>query len=96
MRAPEVDLGECTLHFPLQKMRIRQNPLWLSNPEEMSPEIQNRGTSGLSNKDMCPPKTLKKEKKKIQDHPQEWVTGSTTYIHVCVILHIVTPNKPTK
>ena len=27
-------------------MRIRQNPLWLWNPEETSPEIQNRGTSG--------------------------------------------------
>ena len=26
-------------------MWIRQNPLWLWNPEEMSPEIQNRGTS---------------------------------------------------
>ena len=28
-------------------MRTRQNPLWLWNPEETSPEIQNRGTSGL-------------------------------------------------
>ena len=27
-------------------MWIRQNPLWLWNPEETSPEIQNRGTSG--------------------------------------------------
>ena len=27
-------------------MQIRQNPLWLWNPEETSPEIQNRGTSG--------------------------------------------------
>ena len=26
--AEEVDLGECTLHLPLQK-QIRQNPLWL-------------------------------------------------------------------
>ena len=25
---------------------IRQNPIWLGNPEETSPEIQNRGTSG--------------------------------------------------
>ena len=25
---------------------IRQNPLWLWNPKDMSPEIQNRGTSG--------------------------------------------------
>ena len=27
-------------------MQIRQNTLWLWNPEETSPEIQNRGTSG--------------------------------------------------
>ena len=26
-------------------MRIKQTPLWLRNPEETSPEIQNRGTS---------------------------------------------------
>ena len=28
------------------KMWIRQNPLWLWKPEEISPEIQKRGTSG--------------------------------------------------
>ena len=33
-------------------MQIRQNPLLLWNPEETSPEIQNRGTSGPQ-KDMC-------------------------------------------
>ena len=44
--APEVDLGECTSHSPPQKMWIRQNPFWLWNPEETSPEIRNRGTSG--------------------------------------------------
>ena len=43
--ASEMDLMECTLHSPLQK-QIRQNPLWLSNPEETSLEIQNWGTSG--------------------------------------------------
>ena len=32
--------------FGSVKKWIRQNPLWLWNPEEMSPEIQNRGTSG--------------------------------------------------
>ena len=42
--APEVHLRECTLYSA--KKRIRQNPLWLWNPEETSPEIQNRGTSG--------------------------------------------------
>ena len=32
--------------FAFTKNRKRQNPLWLWNPEEMSPEIQNRGISG--------------------------------------------------
>ena len=32
--------------FASTKKQIRQNPLWLWNPEEMTPEIQNRGTSG--------------------------------------------------
>ena len=36
--APEVDLWECT--FTSAKKWIRQNPLWLWNPEETSPEIQ--------------------------------------------------------
>ena len=30
------------------------------NPEEMSPEIQNSGTSGPQKKDMCPPKKFKR------------------------------------
>ena len=42
-----VHLTGCTLHSPSQfTMWIRQNPLWLWNPEEMSPEIQNKCTSG--------------------------------------------------
>ena len=47
--------------FASAKTQIRQNPLWLWNPEETSPEIQNRGTSEPK-KDMCPPKTFKKSK----------------------------------
>ena len=43
--APDVGFRECTLHLPLQK-QIKQNQLWLWNPEDTSPEIQNRGTSG--------------------------------------------------
>ena len=42
-------------------MRIRQNPLWLWNPEETSPEIQNRGVSGPQ-KDMCVRQKLLKKK----------------------------------
>ena len=51
--ALEVNLRECTLHLPLQK----SYPLWLWNPEEMSPEIQNR-VPVAPKKDMCLPKTL--------------------------------------
>ena len=36
-------------HIHLHKVRIRQNPLWLWNPEETSPEVQNRGISGPKN-----------------------------------------------
>ena len=43
--APEVDLST-GISFPSTKKWIRQNPLWLWNSEEMSPEIQNMGTSG--------------------------------------------------
>ena len=47
-------------------MRIRQNPLWLWNPEETSPEIQNRGTSGpkIGHVNVSDKKTKKKKKKK--------------------------------
>ena len=41
--APEVDLGECTLHSPLQQAN-KAEPLALK-PRGTSPEIQNRGTS---------------------------------------------------
>ena len=46
--APEVDLGECTLHSPPQKVN-KAEPTLALNPEEMSPEIQNRGTIGPKN-----------------------------------------------
>ena len=36
-------------HICLCKVWIRQNPLWLWNPEETSPEVQNRGISGPTN-----------------------------------------------
>ena len=60
--APEVDLRKCTLHLHLKNKQIRQNPLWLWNPEETSPEIQNSGTSGPKRGHKCPPKTLNKKK----------------------------------
>ena len=49
-------------------MRIRQNPLWLWNPEETSPEIQNRGTSGpkIGHVNVSDKKTLKKKKKRVE------------------------------
>ena len=36
-------------HIRLCKVPIRQNPLWLWNPEETSPEVRNRGISGPKN-----------------------------------------------
>ena len=36
-------------HVHLCKVQIRQNPLWLWNPEETSPEVWNRGISGPKN-----------------------------------------------
>ena len=48
------EVGRCSTRSGSQRMYItsaytmqrRQNPLWLWNPEETSPEIQNRGVSG--------------------------------------------------
>ena len=47
-------------------MWIRQNPLWLWNPEETSLDIQNRGTSGLKigHVNVSDKKTKKKKDKK--------------------------------
>ena len=36
-------------HVHLCQVRIRQNPLWLWNPEDTSPEVWNRGISGPKN-----------------------------------------------
>ena len=42
--APEVNLGKCIVHnINLHQVQIRQNPLWYWDPEEASPEFQNRG-----------------------------------------------------
>ena len=56
--APEVDLGECTLHSPLQKV----------NKAEPTPALKSKNPKQLYHwppkKAMCPPKTfLKKEVK---------------------------------
>ena len=50
-------------YIRLNKNRIRQNPLWLWNPEETSPEIQNRVPVAPKIGHMycmCPPRTFKK------------------------------------
>ena len=52
-------------HVCLCKVRIRQNPLWLWNPEEMPPEVQNRGISDPTNGHISNKKFLKKQKKKL-------------------------------
>ena len=66
--APEVNLRECTLdlHLPPQKQK-GQKPLWLWNPEEMPPQIQNRGTSGSKIGNTCVyAQIFKKKTKKTQ------------------------------
>ena len=47
-------------------MQIRQSPLWLWNPEETSPEIQNKGTSGpkIGHVNVSDKKKLFKKRKK--------------------------------
>ena len=44
--------------------QIRQNPLWLWNPEETSPEVQNRGISGPTNGHVSNKHFFKKQNKK--------------------------------
>ena len=51
-------------HVCLCKVWIRQNPLWLWNPEETSPEVRNRGISGPKNGHVSN-KNLKKNEKKL-------------------------------
>ena len=58
----------------LCQTRIRQNPLWLWNPEETSPEVQNRGISGPTNGHVSN-KNLKK--KKSNQHQQTRKISST-------------------
>ena len=63
--APEVNLRErVMLLVRLCQVRIRQNPLWLWNPEETSPEVQNRGISGPTKRTHVLQKFKKKKKKK--------------------------------
>ena len=58
-------------HVRLRTVQIRQNPLWLWNPEETSPEVQNRGING-------PTKKKKKKKKKDPFHLQKLVFSEGT------------------
>ena len=67
LHAGHQEVGKCStrggswgmnITFPSAKKRIRQNPLWLWTPEQTSPEIQNRGTSGPKKGHVCPPKTF--------------------------------------
>ena len=51
-------------HIHLRKVQIRQNPLWLWNPEETSPEVRNRGISGPTNGHVSNKIFFKKKQKK--------------------------------
>ena len=53
--------------FTSTKKSIRQNPLWLWNPKEMSPEIQNWGTSGPQKRQVSAKNFFVKKKKKVQN-----------------------------
>ena len=75
--APEVNLRErVTLLVRLRQVRIRQNPLWLWNPEETSPEVQNRGISGPTKRTHVLQKILKKKKKKKKKKKHCLISGT--------------------
>ena len=48
------------IFFVCKTKRMRKNPFWLWNPQEMSPEIQNRSTNGPKLGHVCPQKTSEK------------------------------------
>ena len=52
--------GESEDHHRWKSMQARDLP-WVLNPEQTSPAIQNRGISGPTKKDSCPPKLLVKK-----------------------------------
>ena len=54
--APEVNL-----RITQVRKHAKRDPPWLWNPGQMSPEVQNRGISGPTNKDLCPPKIFLKK-----------------------------------
>ena len=62
--ASEVNLREhVMLLIRLHQVWIRQNPVWLWNLEETSPEVQNRGISGPTKRTHVLQKLKKKTKK---------------------------------
>ena len=59
----ETPLDKDPLYYVrLRQVRIRQNLLWLWNPEETSPEVQNRGISGPTNGHVSNKKFKQKKK----------------------------------
>ena len=96
--APEVDLRECTLHSPPPKNEIRQDPLWLWNPEEMSPEIQNRGTSGPQKRHVSAKKFFKKMKEELTSNPhlKDQMKWNWNYFNIeqdKMVFHLEQQNK---
>ena len=55
--APEVDLGGMYITFASAKKQIRQNPLWLWNPNEEVTRNSKQGYQWPPKKDMCLSKT---------------------------------------
>ena len=62
-------------------MQIKQNPLWLCNPEEMSPEIQNRGTHGpkIGHCECVRQKNFSKKRKKRKNETSSHSNLSKSY-----------------
>ena len=83
--APEVDLGECTLPFASPQKQIRQNPLWLWNSEETSPEIPNRDACGLK-KGHVSAKKLKYPTFPVGSFYSHLVYWSVLYLRRCLSL----------
>ena len=50
--APEVNLRECISHMPPQSSN-KAEPTLALKPEEISPEVRNRGISGPKNGHVC-------------------------------------------
>ena len=97
--APEVNLREhVTSMSPPSANKAEQNS-GFENPEEKSPEVQNRGISGHTKKDSCAPKEKicvdwKQAKVLLCKRNEKFKLGETQYaISLWVKFHVNLPGK---